>query len=77
MRAGFWQIVLVVGLVALFFHRPLLAVLRALGGRRADGGARGGRGLRRVRTCPHCGTANGAEAKFCSACGRPLDFIDV
>lgn len=27
--------------------------------------------------CPHCGAPRAPHAKFCSACGRPLDFIDV
>ena len=32
MRPGFWQIVIIVALVALFFHRPIIAVFRALAG---------------------------------------------
>jgi len=78
MRPGFWQIVLIVALVLVFFHRPVRAIVRALMG---DGAGRpGGSASRppsRGAACPHCGADNPDGAKYCGSCGRPLDFIDV
>jgi len=82
MRPGFWQILLIVALVLVFFHRPIVAIIRALAGSRGAGrtGASAARtppSRRDGEACLHCGAANPRGAKYCNACGRPLDFIDV
>ena len=81
MRPGFWQIVVIVALVALFFHRPIIAVLRALTGDTAGRGAAGGgsgaaRGADKAR-CYNCGASLPRDSRFCPKCGRSQDVIDV
>lgn len=81
MRPGFWQIVIIVALVALFFHRPIIAVFRALTGSAESGGkgrvkgahARGAGSIR----CYNCGASLPNGSRFCNKCGRSQDVIDV
>lgn len=81
MRPGFWQIVIIVALVALFFHRPIIAVFRALIGGAESGGkgkehgayARGAGSIR----CYNCGASLPNGSRFCNKCGRSQDVIDV
>ncbi len=79
MRAGFWQIVFVVTLALVFFHRPVIAVLRALmgGGSGEKGGGRATRGRASGGKCYKCGAPLPRGARFCHDCGRPQDVIDV
>ena len=81
MRPGFWQIVIIVALVALFFHRPIIAVFRALAGGAdgkgsAAGSSGGARGVKAVR-CYNCGASWPNGSRFCNKCGRSQDVIDV
>lgn len=77
MRPGFWQMVLLVGLVALFFHRPIIALFRALvGGEGSDGKSSGASGEKSGR-CYNCGASLPRDSRFCPKCGRSQDVIDV
>jgi len=80
MRPGFWQAVLVVALVVLFFHRPLVAIARRLLGltrapRRPD--AQGPVSFRGPAVCTKCGADLPSGARFCPRCGADQSFIDV
>lgn len=84
MRPGFWQILIITGLLVVFFLHPLLRILRALTSSSSHGGSGRRRRMAASRpsacgelVCPHCRSANPEGAKFCNSCGKPIDFIDV
>lgn len=77
MFAGHWQFLLLLAVVVVLFGPRLMRLFRRL----VSGGASPGRfaapPARGGVHCTHCGAANPPGAKYCCACGRPLDFIDV
>jgi hypothetical protein len=78
MRPGFWQIVLLVVLVALFFHRPIIALFRSIaGGARFGDGSGGGACGTEPSRCYNCGAMLPRDSRFCPRCGRSQDVIDV
>ena len=82
MFAGHWQFLILVAIVVFLFGPTVVKALRRLAGGtgRVRGNVRGGTSRRAVRDhahCPHCGAENPRSAKFCCACGKPIDFVDV
>ena len=83
MFAGHWQFLILVAIVAFLFGPTVVKLLRRLAGGAGGtpGASRGPSGSRRVARdhahCPHCGAENPRGARFCCACGKPIDFVDV
>ena len=79
MVPGHWQLLILLSIVVFLFGPALVKILRRLSGGAGDG--RPSRPARRAvdghSHCPHCGAENPARAKYCCACGKPLDFVDV
>lgn len=84
MRPGFWQIVIVGGLLLLFFAHPLIRFLRTLMDSakssspraRANASDTSSSAAPPVR-CYKCGARLPEGAHFCPKCGRTQDVIDV
>lgn len=82
MRPGFWQIVIVVGLLLLFFAHPLIRFLHALKDSSKSTPRRRGEfddaaPAASAARCYKCGTRLPDGARFCPKCGRTQDVIDV
>ena len=79
MVPGHWQLLILVAIVAFLFGPAVVKLLRRLAG--VAGGGRPSRPARRAADghshCPHCGAENPARAKYCCACGKPIEFVDV
>lgn len=83
MRPGFWQIVIVGGLLLMFFAPQVIKIIRALAGEASGGKAGQGRASgappppsKSVR-CHKCGAKLPDGARFCPKCGCTQDIIDV
>lgn len=74
---GHWQLLILLAIAVFLFGPALVKLLRRLAG----GGGRPSRPARRSvdghSHCPHCGAENPRQAKYCCACGKPMDFVDV
>ena len=82
MFAGHWQFLILVAIVVFLFGPTVVKLLRRLAGgpQGPRGTVRGGASRRVDRDhahCPHCGAENPRQARFCCACGKPIDFVDV
>lgn len=82
MRPGFWQIVIVVGLLLLFFAHPLIRLFHALKDSSKSTSARRGGADDAVSPattarCYKCGAHLPDGARFCPKCGRTQEVIDV
>ena len=76
MASGFKQILIFLAVVLIVFGPMAVRFIRRFSG----GGASSGRAVRRRADhvhCPHCRAENPEHAKYCCACGKPLDFVDV
>ncbi|MGN0846616.1 MAG: zinc ribbon domain-containing protein [Kiritimatiellia bacterium] len=79
MKIGIWQFLIVTGLILFLFWPVVVKVVRfAARNRRRVEDRRGASPTRSsVFKCPHCGAELANDARFCSRCGRSMDFIDV
>jgi len=86
MRPGFWQVVIVGGLLVIFFAPQLIKIVRALTGgdgsrdeaRSSRGGGRDeARPSRGGGRCHKCGAKLPPDSRFCPKCGCNQDVIDV
>lgn len=79
MKIGIWQFLIVAGLVLFLFWPAVVRVVRFVARNRARVADR--RRIPPERSaaikCPHCGAELAGDARFCSHCGRPVEFIDV
>jgi len=80
MVPGHWQLLILLMIVVFLFGPTVVKLLRRLTGAPGRGPA-SGRPARRASDghahCPHCGAENPRQAKYCCACGKPIDFVDV
>lgn len=84
MSPGHWEILIVCGILFLFFGPYIVRLVRLMTKSRGEGeerdeNARIGRGRRGklASTCPHCGAKLPENAEFCPQCGHRVGVIDI